>query len=206
MVGVAGFEPATPASRTRCSTRLSHTPTWSAAYRGAPKGSQASKSGPQKRNDKRRCIRPTPALSPPPRRSLRGFAVPAGEWCNGNTAVFGTVVLGSSPSSPATSSFQIKIALWAHRHGSVLGRGGPGMVSRAIRVLTLPPRELAAGPVKQSQTIRGQVSTPRWASRNSASVAPTVKRRLQSRCRADFGSQTSVPCLINCGRDRLGQR
>ena len=26
MVGVAGFEPATPASRTRCSTRLSHTP------------------------------------------------------------------------------------------------------------------------------------------------------------------------------------
>jgi hypothetical protein len=28
MVGVAGFEPATPASRTRCSTRLSHTPIW----------------------------------------------------------------------------------------------------------------------------------------------------------------------------------
>jgi hypothetical protein len=27
--------------------------------------------------------------------------VPAGEWCNGNTAVFGTVILGSSPSSPA---------------------------------------------------------------------------------------------------------
>jgi hypothetical protein len=25
-----------------------------------------------------------------------------GEWCNGNTAVFGTVILGSSPSSPAT--------------------------------------------------------------------------------------------------------
>ena len=24
-----------------------------------------------------------------------------GEWCNGNTAVFGTVILGSSPSSPA---------------------------------------------------------------------------------------------------------
>ena len=34
MVGVAGFEPATPASRTRCSTRLSHTPTWEPAYRG----------------------------------------------------------------------------------------------------------------------------------------------------------------------------
>src|SRR5690606_12342531 len=25
----------------------------------------------------------------------------AGEWCNGNTTVFGTVILGSSPSSPA---------------------------------------------------------------------------------------------------------
>src|SRR5262245_52641777 len=32
MVGVAGFEPATPASRTQCSTGLSHTPTWQAAY------------------------------------------------------------------------------------------------------------------------------------------------------------------------------
>src|SRR5262249_33062044 len=32
MVGVAGFEPATPASRTQCSTGLSHTPTENAAY------------------------------------------------------------------------------------------------------------------------------------------------------------------------------
>src|SRR3954462_8493841 len=32
MVGVAGFEPATPACRTQCSTGLSHTPTWNAAY------------------------------------------------------------------------------------------------------------------------------------------------------------------------------
>src|SRR5712691_10144805 len=32
LVGVAGFEPATPASRTQCSTGLSHTPTWNAAY------------------------------------------------------------------------------------------------------------------------------------------------------------------------------
>ena len=30
---------------------------------------------------------------------------PAGEWCNGNTPVFGTVILGSSPSSPATFFF-----------------------------------------------------------------------------------------------------
>ena len=103
MVGVAGFEPATPASRTQCSTRLSHTPTWRAAYRGATGPSQVRFPTPKKRSSKRRCIHPTPALSPPPRQALRGFAVPAGEWCNGNTAVFGTVVLGSSPSSPATS-------------------------------------------------------------------------------------------------------
>jgi hypothetical protein len=32
LVGVAGFEPATPASRTQCSTGLSHTPTKTAAY------------------------------------------------------------------------------------------------------------------------------------------------------------------------------
>src|SRR5438876_5909595 len=32
LVGVAGFEPATPASRTQCSTGLSHTPTETAAY------------------------------------------------------------------------------------------------------------------------------------------------------------------------------
>ena len=102
MVGVAGFEPATPASRTQCSTRLSHTPTWRAAYRQASTVSQAPKMDLEKRSSKQRCIRPTPALSPPPRRARKGLAVPAGEWCNGNTAVFGTVILGSSPSSPAT--------------------------------------------------------------------------------------------------------
>src|SRR5580658_9046684 len=32
LVGVIGFEPTTPSSRTRCSTRLSHTPTDDAAY------------------------------------------------------------------------------------------------------------------------------------------------------------------------------
>lgn len=35
----------------------------------------------------------------------------AGEWCNGNTPVFGTVILGSSPSSPATI-FVMKISLF----------------------------------------------------------------------------------------------
>ena len=44
MVGVAGFEPATPASRTQCSTRLSHTPTSkSAPYSEANPPPQAIK-------------------------------------------------------------------------------------------------------------------------------------------------------------------
>src|SRR6476646_1818122 len=43
LVGVAGFEPATPASRTQCSTGLSHTPTKNAAYSlgfRAPQGAE----------------------------------------------------------------------------------------------------------------------------------------------------------------------
>ena len=37
MVGVAGFEPATPSSRTRCATRLRYTPTEGRSYNpGAP--------------------------------------------------------------------------------------------------------------------------------------------------------------------------
>ncbi len=32
LVGTTGFEPATPASRTLCSTRLSHVPTWLSSY------------------------------------------------------------------------------------------------------------------------------------------------------------------------------
>ena len=128
MVGVAGFEPATPASRTQCSTRLSHTPTWRAAYRHGSAVSQAAKISPQKekrrekRSSKQRCIRPTPALSPPPRRAQTGLAVPAGEWCNGNTAVFGTVILGSSPSSPATSSSRDRLPPPAALQGGGLAK------------------------------------------------------------------------------------
>lgn len=141
MVGVAGFEPATPASRTQCSTRLSHTPTWRAAYRQAPALSQAPKIPPQKekgrekRSSKRRCIHPTPALSPPPRRAQTGLAVPAGEWCNGNTAVFGTVILGSSPSSPATSPLPVDIA----RHVRGRRAGGHGANVRISRRTPLSP-------------------------------------------------------------------
>ena len=42
---------------------------------------------------------PVPPSGPTPCQARR--AVPAGEWCNGNTAVFGTVILGSSPGIPA---------------------------------------------------------------------------------------------------------
>jgi hypothetical protein len=49
MVGVRGFEPPTPSSRTMCATRLRYTPTWQAPrrpaswpYRGAGHAAQAS--------------------------------------------------------------------------------------------------------------------------------------------------------------------
>ena len=42
MVGVAGFEPATPASRKQCSTGLSHTPTENAAYSLRPSPPQGA--------------------------------------------------------------------------------------------------------------------------------------------------------------------
>ena len=41
MVGVAGFEPATPSSRTRCATRLRYTPPMQRLYNGVPEGPQA---------------------------------------------------------------------------------------------------------------------------------------------------------------------
>src|SRR5665213_2189711 len=96
MVGVAGFEPATPASRTRCSTRLSHTPTWEAPYRGANGARQAGPNAALHR------LEPCATSAPPRRGRTPSCAAPAGGWCNGNTAVFGTVILGSSPSPPAT--------------------------------------------------------------------------------------------------------
>src|SRR6516225_11250650 len=43
LVGVAGFEPATPSSRTRCSTRLSHTPTDRRTYTIAVLARQAGR-------------------------------------------------------------------------------------------------------------------------------------------------------------------
>src|SRR5258708_11604367 len=65
-----------------------------ALYRGGPHGRQPAG----------RCEARGGALSRPPSRPTSDAAIPAGEWCNGNTAVFGTVILGSSPSSPANLS------------------------------------------------------------------------------------------------------
>lgn len=119
MVGVRGFEPPTPASRTQCSTRLSHTPTVGTGRKASPRSEDAAYSHgferpqapistffAQTENSPERgcCIPNRFGLSDRLRRTERcGNAGPAGEWCNGNTTVFGTVILGSSPSSPATA-------------------------------------------------------------------------------------------------------
>lgn len=124
MVGVRGFEPPTPASRTQCSTRLSHTPTFfstrarsrrcaeEGAYSHGFRTSQAGNSRLLKKSlvDENssvfRCCIPE-SLGVSHRSSQQrtaGRTGPAGEWCNGNTAVFGTVVQGSSPCSPANHS------------------------------------------------------------------------------------------------------
>ena len=107
MVGVAGFEPATPASRTRCSTRLSYTPTRRRAYRSPPKPPQAKPpqaAGGSARRGARARVASGRAMGYPSRLPRRGpWLRHPGGWCNGNTAVFGTVVLGSSPSPPARS-------------------------------------------------------------------------------------------------------
>jgi hypothetical protein len=121
MVGVRGFEPPTPASRTQCSTRLSHTPTFfstrargrrcaeEGAYSHGFRTSQAGnlrllkKSLVDENSSVFRCCIPE-SLGVSHRSSQQrtaGRTGPAGEWCNGNTAVFGTVVQGSSPCSPA---------------------------------------------------------------------------------------------------------
>src|ERR1700742_1387609 len=102
MVGVAGFEPATPASRTQCSTGRATPRLWRAPYRGGVGAPQGGLDDWKKQGLRavasRGVIRYLDA-------SARGplAAIPAGEWCNGKTRVFGTVILGSSPIPPATS-------------------------------------------------------------------------------------------------------
>ena len=117
MVGVRGFEPPTPASRTQCSTRLSHTPTVGTGRSATPRSEDAAYSdgrqtpqapfspifrAPENCPLRGCCIRKRLGVSDRLRRATaQRIRRSAGEWCNGNTTVFGTVILGSSPSSPA---------------------------------------------------------------------------------------------------------
>ena len=138
MVGVRGFEPPTPASRTQCSTRLSHTPTCPDDA-SAVRGSGLIAIGPV--GGKRLIWRVASAVrfgylarSP----ALPGRAGPAGEWCNGNTAVFGTVILGSSPSSPATDLLRSLMCLRStfrvmNRHSIIQNRHGRTECVRALK-------------------------------------------------------------------------
>src|SRR6185436_8299411 len=88
-----------------------------------------------------RCIGGAPALFPRlPRAHALGAAVPAGEWCNGNTAVFGTVILGSSPSSPATDFQRLS------RHPSLSG----ARILQHVLQLSLSVRSL-----RRNRRVRG---------------------------------------------------
>ena len=83
--------------------------------------------------------------------ALPGRAGPAGEWCNGNTAVFGTVILGSSPSSPATDVLQQLVCLGStlrivNRHSIIQNSHG-----RTECIRTLKRTALAVGEPRPSQ-------------------------------------------------------
>jgi hypothetical protein len=52
LVGVAGFEPATPSSRTRCATRLRYTPPQGRSYNCTDGAPQAPETQHRKRNDR----------------------------------------------------------------------------------------------------------------------------------------------------------
>lgn len=61
-------------------------------------------------------------------------ALPAGEWCNGNTAVFGTVILGSSPSSPAKLS--LRFPLRRVRHALIMA--GDRLAGNVVHAVSNP--------------------------------------------------------------------
>jgi hypothetical protein len=73
MVGVAGFEPATPASRTRCATRLRYTPMagpWATLYRRwaeDPQGRRPNRAPPKDEAQGGYSRSPRPSLAKPPK-------------------------------------------------------------------------------------------------------------------------------------------
>src|SRR5215469_10721388 len=97
-----------------------HSEIGSGLYRGGPAGRQPADAdrgrGAAAFISPRRCAPSEPALSPPTGPQRQAPPVPAGEWCNGNTAVFGTVILGSSPSSPAKTTDRAVGAHKRHTH------------------------------------------------------------------------------------------
>ena len=91
MVGVARFELATPASRRRCSTRLSYTPTGARAYIHFACGIQSLQHQPVASSAVTRYL---------PRPSTRS-AGPLGRSLVGKAAVFGTEERRFEPSRPS---------------------------------------------------------------------------------------------------------
>ena len=130
MVGVAGFEPATPSSRTRCSTRLSHTPiNWWPAYSERRCRVQQAIAGLLKilltiRRRARRLAAPTRFPGPshrgcqPFRNGLEARRVGASP--SGKAAVFGTAIRRFESSRPSQSpSNRRALGLTRHRFTAV---------------------------------------------------------------------------------------
>ena len=178
MVGVAGFEPATPASRTRCSTRLSHTP--KLGGRLIEEGREGDKAARATALASRRCTRRPLELSPPAcaagPSSGRAGGVPAGEWCNGNTAVFGTVILGSSPSSPATPPPRSRMTdrpgskgeSRHHHRGTEVGL--PSMTDTPESVLDRSPH---GSSLRECSNLRCSTAAPALSGRRAPNDLPT---------------------------------
>src|SRR5262245_26948406 len=95
MVGVAGFEPAAPCSRSRCATRLRYTP--------APGGRLISAPPPRRNHCHQaffdRLPLPLGAVRSGHAERRRGGI---GAWPSGKATGFGPVILGSNPSAPTT--------------------------------------------------------------------------------------------------------
>jgi hypothetical protein len=149
LVGVAGFEPATPCSRSRCATRLRYTPSAEAdVYRREPRRPQekAPLQGPA--DLARRC--PWLGLLLGGRPLIIVFVIILsvwawpnfgqahwanhrqrnGAWPSGKATGFGPVILGSNPSAPATLSISYRPILRPVGTGQVRGR-----IPRLFRVL-----------------------------------------------------------------------
>ncbi len=151
VVGVAGFEPAAPASRRRCSTRLSYTPTT---------GGHSPLRGPAQRAmqpEVAQCAldlaiaqwtsriwiarnrlqplqwRTLAAIATPSRDGLRDF----GAWPSGKAAGFGPAIPGSNPGAPATLISAIAKSATRNRRQAI-SQTRPLTLYRAERCIRAP--------------------------------------------------------------------